>query len=187
MNKAKTVNSFISKEQCDILISAANSLDIWEGGGNEFWDGRVINYTTMLRHNKEAANIMLDSNIRCKSFLEQDSYSDGPVYSDTLQMIRWFPGMEQQPHADDMKNTDIPGFDHRVFGSIIYLNDNYDGGHTFYPNFNFEIIPESGKLAVHPGDSEHLHGVTKIFGGMRYTIASFWTYDKDKSYDWSIY
>jgi hypothetical protein len=187
MNKAKTVEDFISKEDCDYLVNLAETTDMWEGGGNEFWDGRVINYTTILKHDRYAAEIMLDANIRCKSFIDSTFDCEDPVYSDTLQMIRWFPGMEQHPHADDMTNTDIKGFEHRVFGSIIYLNNNYDGGHTFYPNFDFEIIPEKGKLAVHPGDAEHLHGVTKITGGLRYTIASFWTHDKGKSYDWPIH
>lgn len=187
MNKAKTVQNFISEEDCDYLVDTAISLDVWESGGNEFWDGRVINYTTMLRHNKKAASIMMDSNIRCKEIIDSQFGNDAPAYSDTIQVIRWFPGMEQHPHADDMKNTDIKGFEHRVFGSIIYLNDSYSGGHTFYPNFDFEIIPEKGKIAIHPGDSEHLHGVTKISGGIRYTIASFWTFDKDKAYEWPIY
>ena len=39
---------------------------------------------------------------------------------------------------------------------------------------------------MHPGDPEHLHGVTKIEGGMRYTIASFWTYEKERSHDWPV-
>ena len=187
VNRAKTIKNFISKADCEYLIQAAYRLNAWESGGNEFWDDRVINYTTMLGYDKKAAAVMLDANVRCKEFIDNNFDCIKPVYSDTLQLIRWFPGMEQQPHIDDMTNTDIKGFDHRMFGSIIYLNNNYEGGRTFYPNFNFEIIPEQGKLAVHPGDADHLHGVTKIYGNVRYTIASFWTYDKDKSVDWQVY
>jgi hypothetical protein len=95
--------------------------------------------------------------------------------------------MSQPPHADDMTDTNISGFEHRSFGSIIYLNNDYLGGHTYYPNFDIEIIPEAGKLAVHPGDPNHLHGVTKIENGIRYTVASFWTTEKEKGNDWSIY
>jgi hypothetical protein len=85
-----------------------------------------------------------------------------------------------------MTDTDIVGYEHRAYGSIIYLNDTYEGGHTYYKNFNHEVTPKAGALAVHPGDSEHLHGVTEIKDGMRYTIASFWTLDKGKSHDWPI-
>jgi hypothetical protein len=183
MFNAVTKENFITKENCEYLIKTATELDIWESGGTGFWENRVLNYYTILQRDKKAAEIMLDANSRCGNIIK-NNYAIPEVYSDTLQIVRWFPGMEQPPHADDMTNTDIHGFEHRVFGSIIYLNDDYEGGQTYYPNYKISITPQSGKLAVHPGDPEHLHGVTKIEGGMRYTIASFWTLDKNKSHKW---
>lgn len=184
MNKAKTFKNFILKKDCEYLIEKIKDSSLWESGGSGFWDNRVINYNRLLTYDKVAAEIMKDANLRCAVKIKEEYNIDKPVYSDTLQAIRWFPEMEQTPHADDMTNTDLKGFEHRVFGSIIYLNDNYDGGHTYYPNYNFEITPEVGKLAIHPGDPEHLHGVTKIKNNIRYTIASFWTFEKNLSYVW---
>jgi len=186
MNKAKVIENFMSEEDCKYLIATAISSDLWESGGSEFWDNRVINYYSMLKFDRDAALIMLDANIRCSQKIKEAYNLEENIYSDTLQVIRWFPGMEQQPHADDMSNTDIAGFSHRDFGSIVYLNNDYNGGHTYYPNFDFEVIPRSGSLALHPGDPEHLHGVTKIENGMRYTIASFWTKEKGKGHEWPI-
>jgi hypothetical protein len=186
MFKANILQDFISKEDREYIINAAITSDLWASGGSEFWDNRVINYHSIGEYDRNAAAIMLDVNIRCGQRIKE-LFNIEEIYSDTLQIIRWFPGMEQPPHADDMSNTDITGFDHRAFGSIIYLNDEYTGGHTYYPNFDFEVIPKAGALAIHPGDPEHLHGVTKVEDGMRYTIASFWTQDKEKSHAWPIY
>ena len=186
MNKAKVIENFMSEEDCKYLIATAISSDSWESGGSEFWDNRVINYYSMLKFDRDASLIMLDANIRCSQKIKEAYDLEENIYSDTLQVIRWFPGMEQQPHADDMSNTDVAGFSHRNFGSIVYLNNDYDGGHTYYPNFDFEVIPKAGSLALHPGDPEHLHGVTKIENGMRYTIASFWTKEKGKGHEWPI-
>jgi len=186
MFNAKIIDNFLSKKDAEQVIDAAIKSNLWQSGGSEFWDNRVINYSQMLDFNRDVAIIMLDANIRCGQKIKEEFNLDIPIYSDTLQIIRWFPGMEQPPHADDMTNTDIQGFQHRVFGSIIYLNDNYDGGHTYYPNYNFEITPKSGSLAIHPGDPEHLHGVTKITNGTRYTVASFWTTRKDKANEWKL-
>jgi len=186
MFNAKVIENFVSKEDCEYLVNIIKEFSLWESGGSEFWDNRVINYNKMLYSDKYAAVIMLDANIRCGQKIKEEYNLDIPVYSDTLQIVRWFPGMEQPPHADDMSNTDITGFDHRAFGSIIYLNSDYSGGHTFYPNFDIEVTPQTGSLAVHPGDPEHLHGVTKVDGSIRYTIASFWTFNKEKSHDWRI-
>lgn len=187
MFNAKTFEKFIDIEECKYLVEFAKNSNLWEsGGGNGFWDNRVINYYAVLLVDPKAAKILMDSNNRCREIINKNYSLSENVYSDTLQIVRWFPGMEQPPHADDMSNTDVQGFDHRVFGSIIYLNDDYSGGKTYYPNFNFEIIPEPGKLAIHPGDPEHLHGVTKINDNIRYTISSFWTFKKEFSHEWLI-
>jgi len=183
MFNAITKDNFISAENCKYLIETAIKSDLWESGGTEFWSNRVINYELMYSYDIEAARIMLDANIRCSNVIK-NNYHVPEIYSDTLQIVRWFPGMEQPPHADDMTNTDILGFEHRAFGSIIYLNDDYEGGNTYYPNYDIRITPKSGTLAIHPGDPEHLHGVTKIEGGMRYTIASFWTPFKNRGHEW---
>lgn len=187
MFKAKVLTDFLEKKDCEYLINVITNSDLWESGGSEFWDNRVINYEKILKYDRESAIIMLDANIRCGQYIKDQYNLDQDVYSDTLQLIRWFPGMEQPPHADDMTNTEVKGFEHRVFGSIIYLNDDYSGGHTYYPDHNFEIVPKAGQLAIHPGDPDHLHGVTKIENKMRYTIASFWTYDKSRANDWPLY
>jgi hypothetical protein len=70
---------------------------------------------------------------------------------------------------------------HREYGSIVYLNNNFSGGETFYPQHNISIVPKPGMLAIHPADSNHMHGVSEIKDGIRYTIASFWTFDKERS------
>jgi hypothetical protein len=184
--RATVTDNFVSKEDCEYLVNLVKDSDLWGGGGSEFWANRVINYTSLLSVDKKAASIVLDANRRCGELIKE-TYKTDSVYSDTLQVIRWYPGMEQPPHADDMVTAGIDGFAHRVYGSIIYLNDEYQGGKTYYPNFNFEISPKVGSLAVHPGDDRHLHGVTKIEGGMRYTIASFWTFNKELANDWSLY
>jgi hypothetical protein len=182
MFKAKVIDSFISEENCSYLIKKALELDSWGEGGHGFWSNRIADYSKVLEYDKIAASIMLDANNRCRKEIKKYYSLEIPLYSDTLQIIRWFPGMDQPPHADNMSNLVYSGHEHnkhkhRVFGSIIYLNNDYTGGKTYYPNFNVSITPKSGSLAFHPADPEHLHGVTKVENSMRYTIASFWTFD----------
>jgi hypothetical protein len=167
-----TVDGFLTKDQCSYIIEQAISSDLWEESEDRFWTNRLIHYPSMYDHNTTVADMMMDANIRCKVAIKEKYGID--TKSDTLQIVRWFPGMEQPLHADDMTNTEHKGFEHRLFGSIIYLNDGYQGGQTYYGNFDIKVTPKAGTLAIHPGDPEHLHGVTKIEGGTRYTIASFW-------------
>lgn len=189
MFNAKTVDGFLTKEQAKYVVNLISSTDAWESNpGNEFWDKRVMNVHTVKNSFEPGLFLLLeDATNRIKHFIESEYNLSQEVYPDVSTICRWFPGMEQSPHADDMTNTEVKGLEHRIFGSIIYLNTEYTGGKTYYPNYNQEITPEVGKLAVHPGDVDHLHGVTKIESGIRYTIAAFWSHDKGKAIDWSLY
>ena len=183
MFNAKTQDGFLSLETTTKLVDVLSTTDGWGRSDHEFWDNRVINTPEINRlFGPEIDALVFESTMKVKEFITKEYNLEEDIIPDIVSLCRWFPGMEQPPHADDMTNSDVKGFEHRVFGAIIYLNDNYDGGKTFYPGQGIEITPKAGSLAVHPGDPEHLHGVTKIEGNVRYTIASFWTYDKTKSY-----
>lgn len=188
MFKAKTVENFLGQQECEYLVSLTKDSDLWESIPHSSWDKRSIYIETSYKNMpREAFDLIKNATLNVKKFIEENMSDGRQVYPDIASINRWFPGMYQDPHADDMTNTDVTGYEHRVFGSIIYLNTEYEGGHTYYPNHNIEITPKTGMVAIHPGDVEHLHGVTEIQGGMRYTIASFWVYDKDRGIDWSIY
>jgi predicted 2-oxoglutarate/Fe(II)-dependent dioxygenase YbiX len=88
------------------------------------------------------------------------------------------------PHADSENPDGIPHpFPWRDFASVIYLNDDYDGGTIYFPNLNIELKPLPGTLITFPGTLRYLHGVRRVTGGMRHTIASFITFDESKRYD----
>jgi hypothetical protein len=70
-----------------------------------------------------------------------------------------------------------------VYGYVIYLNDNYDGGEIFYPEFNFAYKPKPGDLIVH--DVNIPHGVKKILAGKRVSIAG--TIGKDFYFSPEVY
>lgn len=183
MFNAKVIPNFLSEDDCKYIVDVISMVEPWEGAGNEFWDNRALNLPNIRKNiDPKVADLVGAAITKLKTTMMSEYGLDKEVYQDTAQIIRWFPGMEQPPHADDMTNTEHRGFEHRVFGAIIYLNDNYSGGHTYYPQHNFEVVPKMGTLAIHPGDTDHIHGVTKIEGSIRYTIASFWCYDKFREF-----
>lgn len=181
---AKEVNNFLSNEEVEVFLQFAKTskeLD-WGKPGNDFWDGRVLR-PHILKRNEYIAEKFKNIGERLTKTIKQLYQIDKDIYCDTIDIVRWFNGMEQRPHADAAHPD---GSHHplawRDFGAIIYLNNDYSGGHTYYPNHNFEIIPEPGKLVIHPSDLNHLHGVSKISGTTRYTLASFWTKDISHAY-----
>jgi predicted 2-oxoglutarate/Fe(II)-dependent dioxygenase YbiX len=64
--------------------------------------------------------------------------------------------------GDDFKN---------VFGAIIYLNEDFEGGELYYPELDFRIKPKANSLVMH--DASLLHQVLEVTEGIRYTLTTF--------------
>jgi len=165
--------SFLSKEICSDIVNYAIDTDDWNKASKfEFWSGRTIPLSKL---GKPLADMILDE---VREYIKK-CYGIDYVYCDTIDLIKWTPGLSQPVHMDACEDLE-----HRDYGSIIYLNDNFDGGNTFYANKELTIKPKTGAIAVHPGSKEYEHGVTTVENGTRYTIASFWTKEMGKaSYD----
>lgn len=178
---AKEFPNFLSQEEILKILDFAKMTKRWNIGGHPFWTGRVINASDIFYENHDIAKLLFNIKERIVEKIKI-AYGINEIYPDLLQITRWFDGMEQPPHSDDMMNTDYhENHQHRSYGVVIYLNNDFDGGKTFYPQHNIEIYPEPGKMAVHPATIDHMHGVTKIEGGTRYTLTTFLTFDKTKS------
>lgn len=82
------------------------------------------------------------------------------------------------PHADNIHPNGMPnGTAHRSFSSILYLNDTYEGGETYFPGHGIRIAPQPGTLVLFGAGCDYVHGVTKVRSGLRYTYAGWFTHD----------
>jgi hypothetical protein len=65
------------------------------------------------------------------------------------------------------------GVKHRTHTAILYLNGNFEGGHTRFQETSFgpfrEVQPEPGKLISFDVD-KNAHGVSKLTSGKRYVL-----------------
>jgi predicted 2-oxoglutarate/Fe(II)-dependent dioxygenase YbiX len=110
------------------------------------------------------------------------SYKD-QVFPEQAEIMRWKVGMDQKPHIDKMAGLDgdkvIDVYPETAWAAIVYLNDSYEGGRTFFEScpelpLGYEIKPERGKIVMFEG-MEFYHGVTKVRRAERYTIAMWFT------------
>lgn len=176
------IENFLSDEECNYFLSFVNEEDLWNFSEqhSDYWNGRVM-YPQMLEKRGDSRALELkeklqEVELRVNDAIVKNYNLANRVYADGIGIVRWPAGIEQPPHADNANNDGSSnGLNWRDYGTIIYLNDNFTGGETYYPDYNIFVKPKKGALAIHPGGVDHLHGVTKVEGNTRYTIASFWS------------
>jgi len=108
--------------------------------------------------------------------------SDQVVWPEMISLTRWHIGGLQEPHLDtysndEFKEEQVSENPSREWTCILYLNDDYTGGETYFPPceqypFGHQIEPKAGSGLLFQGIYIP-HGVFKIRRNNRFTIA-FW-------------
>lgn len=114
---------------------------------------------------------------------------DRTVYPETTIICEWPIGGIQHPHTDLYSNPDLnanndPANPAREWTCIINLNDEYRYGRTYFPQSEHieeqeYVKPKTGSGILFQG-IHHLHGVEKVRGCSRWTIALWFTSDFNK-------
>ena len=176
-----TRKDVLSPAQCQLLIGCferAREKHAAQTGG-DYWKGRFIWQNNLPDSEIDAIRVMQQVRFLTLSMLNQAVRPETPLYSDTAQLVRWHEGIELPPHVDNMEPDGRPNISpHRSFSSILYLNDDYEGGETFFPGHRIRIKPTAGALVIFGAGPEYVHGITRVTKGLRYTYAGWFTYDQ---------
>ena len=167
----QVIDNFISEERARALLDFCRGFDISLFIGDGYWESKSIPLryeTPEVKAIKEAALLGIREAIR--------KVSGKALYPDCTNLVRWTAGDWMGLHADG--EYDGGEFNWRLFGAILYLNDDYEGGQIHFPNQGVELKPKAGTLVFFPGHKPYVHGVKEITRGERYTMASFWAADK---------
>jgi hypothetical protein len=120
--------------------------------------------------------------------LIEHQYGEKFLTINTWYFRKWTAGMRQGLHHDaadgnnrldfhDPNNADgaPPPIAFHDVASILYYNDNFDGGHLYFNRPELHIKPQAGMLVTMPCTDHYIHGVTPVTSGERYISAHFWT------------
>lgn len=127
--------------------------------------------------------------LEIKAVGEIRKYSDQIVYPEMCQITEWPIGGVQEPHLDSYSSYDLthnmeeenPS---REWTAIVYLNQDYKGGRTYFPTSEYNAVEyfhqqESCEMLLFQG-IYHPHGVEKVRGNNRYTIAIWFSTDENR-------
>lgn len=175
-SKIYEFENFVPKEVCNTIVEWFKTQDkIPVNGAQKLFNGRTIDYTNI--SDKEIKKIVnkfkFDATKIAMRVFEEDY-----LYPDYTDLVLWEAGSGMLVHAD---NSDLDGNPNycpwRVYSGVVYLNDDFAGGETWFPGHGPKMIrPQKGKFVMYPADLEYAHGVTTVVG-TRYTMPIWFTRD----------
>ena len=59
--------------------------------------------------------------------------------------------------------------------TVLFLNDDFEGGEFVFPELKIRVRPEPGMLICFPSTHEYLHGVEPVSKGTRYSMVNWMT------------
>lgn len=178
------IPNFLTHEECDTLINIAS---------NQLTPSKVYteNSDDVLHNHRTSEQCWLtdtDHNIVNKISNITSNICNKPIENqEMLQVVKYPTGGFFNPHYDACVGN--PEFCQRMDGNagprygtlIIYLNDDFTGGETVFPNINKTVKPEKGKAVFfYTTDKngtllkESLHAGNPIISGNKW-ICNKWT------------
>jgi hypothetical protein len=181
------IKNFVDLEDLKKIQSFLPTINEWMDAGESqysadgtctydasYWQNRQCSGEILSKINLDIYNLVDKYIIKMKWLLED--FFKVKLFARPPVIIRWFAGLEQQPHADKQLNDGSPNpFPTYDLNSLIYYNDDFEGGELYYPQHDLIVKPEPGLAVAHPGDINYLHGVKKVKSGERFTTPSFYT------------
>jgi hypothetical protein len=155
----KVFSNFMSIEICEEILSIKGSPN---KNDNEFWSNRV-------HENAQITSIAKPFRDKIISVIEKE-YSISVSPKNEPGVVHWGPGVEMGLHVDDL------GKESYHMASLIYLNEDYDGGEIYFQTHDVTIKPKTGDLVMFPGNLNYAHKVLPVLRGDRYTMPFWFNY-----------
>ena len=153
MTDAVEIENFLSVDECNKLIELHKKFVVNYGKIHN--ETEVLNLMFLVLNDSEDEIFIKYIHGKITAHIKAIDQSSFINY---FEVVKWKQGLKMEKHFD---------FDFHLWTSVIYLNDDYEGGETIVDEK--KIIPLKGKIVTFKGSSL-LHGVNKILKGDRYTV-----------------
>ena len=185
--KVLIFEDFLSKEETQELDSFMRNFNYNDLIEHEFkyWGKRLLNETQM-KINPGYENVMdgvkplLDKILQRTSDVLNEYDHQAEWIPSPHNLIRMYPNSSPLSFQDDDKFEMFVHIDNQghmespiLWGSVLYMNDDYEGGEIYYPAYDYAYKPKPGSMVLHEGNTRH--GVKRVISGNRYCGATLVT------------
>jgi len=177
----KEIKGFLSKKQCQALVEMIEANNVRSSvvvGGT---DRSGVSETRTSSTSNLAPNNLIVKSIHQKI---ADNLGLDIKKGEDLQGQKYEPGQYFKEHNDyfsgDAYDKHCLSSGNRTFTFMIYLNEDFEGGGTYFPKLEKTIKPELGKAVVWQNtidgepQPDTMHEGTTITKGVKYIITSWW-------------
>lgn len=184
------MDNFLTQEECEYVINLANPIlqpSKLFGEEREAGFGRT-SYSAEF-HIYPQDEVLLGIRKKAAKVLNMPE-----SHFEFFQCVSYEQGQEYQVHYDtfdeniDSNKAEIEKGGQRKYTMLAYLNDNYDGGGTFFPNLDYVVRPKKGRVVIFNNLDESGKVITAAFHaglpvteGRKYAI-NIWVRDKPQTY-----
>jgi prolyl 4-hydroxylase len=179
------VSNLLSRSLCDHLIEVAECCPFESAGilvGQVDSDVRSNDLLALDRAGAlgESANEILLTQIGIIQKLLRQEYGAPFGYAEPCSILRYETGQFYRRHVDNFLLSSrvqeleqgIPTRDISIVG---YLNDDFEGGETYFDRQNIKVRPEAGSAIVFPSHFTHPHQALPVSQGRKYAFTT-WLY-----------
>ena len=164
-NLVKFIKSFVPYTDIKLIESYAKVNDqlFVDFGNNEKEFTFHANFT-----DNNIKNLLQEYQKKVYNFVIENYEGPFQPYDESkIHLARFNEGYGMHEHFDSTKPNDI--------ATLIYVNEDYDGGEIYFPELNIHIKPQAGDLICFPDTPDFVHGVKPISEGIRYTAPRWFT------------
>ena len=175
----KVIRQGVPKNLVDDCLSFMSSFSIRDN---------VTKWYSLFSHPEYMAGTNIDSFISVRDILvslAEKAYGEKLILDNPFFPMVHPTGTSISSHTDvvDSTITSKPDINEQIkkyknlwtghLSILTYLNNDYEGGYLYFPDFDYYLKPDPGDVVMFPGSLHYVHGVSKITSGVRYAISQW--------------
>ena len=158
--------NFLTEDEVSLLVSTVTNAP------EEDWFKAEMDPNDI---NDAGKNLCLDEDKDVGPVISEIAERVNSLFSDFDYMVDLgciVRGSEKYPVTGMHRDNEADGIDtEHMYGVLLYLNSDFDGGEICYPELDVVYKPKPGVLLIH--HASNLHGVNPVNSGVRYSMIAF--------------
>ena len=168
-SQIKYIKGFMDPQEAGLVADYAKKhSELFSNYGNGEQEFTVHTYNEIQGVDSDLLDTIQETALMVYSFVLNNYQSKFDHFIDEKTHIAKFvEGKGMHEHFDASRPNDI--------ATLIYLNNDYEGGDIYFPKYEMSFKPEPGDLLCFPDNPDFVHGVKPIIKGTRFTLPRWFT------------